>query len=225
MSLKAALFDFDGTLADSFAAITASTNHVRQSYGLLPLQEGEVRAYVGLGLHQLMADLAPGADADEAVRRYRAHHGSVMFAGTKLLPGVADVIPELARRGYALAVCSNKQVSFTRELVTHLGLGTHFAQVLGPDDVGGRAKPDPAMLFEACARLGVAPGETVYVGDMAVNVHTAKTAGIPVWLVPGGAGEVALEVAAGPDRLLAAFADILALLPPGDRLDIGERPV
>ena len=37
--IRAALFDFDGTLADSFAAITASTNHVRESYGLPPLPE------------------------------------------------------------------------------------------------------------------------------------------------------------------------------------------
>ena len=212
MTFRAALFDFDGTLADSFAAITASTNHVRQSYGLDPLPESVVREYVGLGLHQLMADLAPNADPDEAVRRYRAHHGSVMFSGTKLLPGVAEVIPELARRGLQLAVCSNKQVAFTRELVNHFGLGAHFAAVLGPDDVQGRAKPDPAMLFEACNRLGVPPGETVYVGDMAVDVHTAKAAGIPVWLVPGGASGLESATAAGPDRQLAAFTDLLTLI-------------
>ena len=212
MPTRAALFDFDGTLADSFAAITASTNHVRASYGLPALPEGEVRGYVGLGLHKLMEDLAPGADPGEAVRRYRAHHGSVMFTGTTLLPGVADTLAELARRGLKLAVCSNKQVTFTRELVTHFGLGPLFAAVLGPDDVGGRAKPDPAMLFEACTRLGVPPAETVYVGDMAVDVHTAKAAGIPVWLVPGGAAGTESAVAAGPDRVLASFADILALV-------------
>jgi 2-phosphoglycolate phosphatase len=209
MPIRAALFDFDGTLADSFAAITASTNHVRSSYGLPALAEGEVREYVGLGLHQLMKDLAPGADPDEAVRRYREHHGSVMFGGTKLLPGVADTLAELARRGLKLAVCSNKQVSFTRELVNYFGLGATFAHVLGPDDVNGRAKPDPAMLFEACARLGVQPSETVYVGDMAVDIHTAKAAGIPVWLVPGGATGTDSATAAGPDRCLAEFADIL----------------
>lgn len=212
MPIRAALFDFDGTLADSFAAITASTNHVRTSYGLPPLPESEVREYVGLGLHKLMEDLAPGADPDEAVRRYRAHHGSVMFAGTKLLPGVADTLTELARRGLKLAVCSNKQVAFTRELVTHFGLGPIFAHVLGPDDVGGRAKPDPAMLFEACTRLGVRPADAVYVGDMAVDVDTAKAAGIPVWLVPGGATGTEAPTAAGPDRILVAFTDILSLV-------------
>ena len=102
-----------------------------------------------------MADLVPGAPVDEAVARYRAHHATVMLAQTRLMPGVAEAIPELARRGLRMGVCSNKRVEFTRELVDALGLGEYFACVLGPDDVGGRAKPDPAMLLEGLTRLGV----------------------------------------------------------------------
>src|SRR6478735_7067529 len=97
--IRAALFDFDGTLADSFAAITSSTNHVRISYGLPPLPEPQVRKYVGYGLANLMADLVPGAPVEEAVDRYRAHHAQVMVAETRLMPGVAETIPELAAAG------------------------------------------------------------------------------------------------------------------------------
>ncbi len=61
MPVLAALFDFDGTLADSFAAITASTNHVRGKYGLAPMPEAEVKRYVGLGLENLMEVLVPPA--------------------------------------------------------------------------------------------------------------------------------------------------------------------
>src|SRR5439155_25803582 len=110
MPIRAALFDFDGTLADSFAAITSSTNHVRAGYGLPPLPEAEVRKYVGYGLTYLMADLVPGPPVEEAVARYREHHARVMTAETKLMPGVAETIPELLRRGLCLGVCSNKRV-------------------------------------------------------------------------------------------------------------------
>ncbi len=211
--IRAALFDFDGTLADSFDAITASTNHVRRSFGLPGLPDEAVRANVGLGLHKLMEDLVPGADPGEAVARYRAHHPTVMLAGTRLMAGVAEAIPELARRGVAMAVCSNKQVHFTRALVEHLGLSPYFRAVLGPDDVGDRAKPDPAMLFEGLRRVGVSAGEAIYVGDMAVDVHTARAAGIPVWLVPGGATGQEDAASAGPDRVLTGFGELLDLLP------------
>ena len=78
-----------------------------------------------------------------------------MVAETRLMPGVGETIPELARRGFKLAVCSNKRIEFTRELVRALGLGDYFTCVLGPEDVGTRAKPDPAMLLEGLSRLGV----------------------------------------------------------------------
>jgi phosphoglycolate phosphatase len=211
---NAALFDFDGTLADSFAAITASTNHVRTTYGLPPLSEAEVRGYVGYGLANLLEALAPGVPVDEAIACYRAHHQQAMFAGTKLMPGVAETIPELARRGYRMAVCSNKRVEFTRQLVDALGLAPYFTAVLGPDDVGGRAKPDPAMLLEGLTRLGVSRESAVYVGDMAVDVHTAQAAGVPVWLVLGGAAGHESATAAGPDRVLNHFAEMLELLEP-----------
>jgi phosphoglycolate phosphatase len=211
--MKAVLFDFDGTLADSFAAIAASTNHVRASYGLPPLAEAQVRTFVGYGLEQLLTDLVPGAPVEEAVERYRSHHATVMLSETRLLPGVADVIPELARRGLRLGVCSNKRVEFTRDLVRALGLSAFFTCVLGPDDVGGRAKPDPAMLLEGLNRLKVSANEAVYVGDMGVDVQTARAAGVPVWIVEGGAAAPFAPVDGdSPDRVLDSFQKILGLL-------------
>lgn len=213
MAIRAALFDFDGTLADSFTAITASTNHVRKSFGLPELPESTVRAYVGFGLPNLMQELMPGIDTDEAVKRYRVHHATVTHSGTKLMPGVAETIPELARRGLKMAVCSNKMVHFTKDLIRYLDLAQYFLAVLGPDDVEGKAKPDPAMVLEGMKRLGIPPKESVYIGDMAIDVHTAKAAGLPVWIVPGGATGLESAASAGPDRVLDRFEDMLELLP------------
>lgn len=212
MPIIAALFDFDGTLADSFAAITSSTNHTRAHYGLPPLPEADVRKYVGYGLANLMTDLVPGAPVDEAVAVYRTHHAGVMISETKLMPGVAETIPELARRGFRLGVCSNKRVEFTRELVHALGLSEYFACVLGPDDVGQRAKPDPAMLLEGLTRLKVSASEAVFVGDMIVDVQTGKAAGVPVWLVLPDGNEISASVEETPNHVLSSFAQLLNLL-------------
>jgi phosphoglycolate phosphatase len=212
MSFRAALFDFDGTLADSFAAITASTNHVRQSYGLPALAESVVRQYVGFGLSHLMGELVPGADPEEAVRRYREHHPLVMISGTSLMPGVRETIPELHRRGIQLAVCSNKAVHFTKQLVEAFGYASIMREVMGPEDVGGRAKPDPAMVIECLKRMNIAKNDAVYVGDMSIDVKTAQAAGMTCWLVPGGAAGQESAEAAGPDRVLTGFNELLELL-------------
>jgi len=213
MRFHAVLFDFDGTLVDSFAGITASTNHVRQHYGLPPMTEAEIRVYVGLGLPNLMETVVPVAPLEEAIALYRAHHPSVMISGTRLLPGVSETLRALHDRGVLLAICSNKAVVFTRELVSALGIGPWFSAILGPDDVAGRPKPDPAMLIEAIQRLGVPREQTVYVGDMAVDVHAGKAAGLEVWLVEGGAVGRESAVAAGPDRILKRFDELQELLP------------
>jgi 2-phosphoglycolate phosphatase len=209
MSIRAVLFDFDGTLADSFAAIIASVNHVRGTFELPPLPDAAVRRLIGHGLPALMADVCPGVDPAEAVARYRAHHAGTMISGTKLMPGVRDTVAELHRRGLGLGVCSNKAVAFTRQLVAALGLGDHMTAVLGPEDVGGKPKPDPAMLLEGCTRLSVSANSAVYVGDMSVDVAAGKAAGIPVWLVHVGLAGSDDPRTLGPARVLGDFAEIL----------------
>jgi len=211
MPVRAVLFDFDGTLADSFAAITASTNYVRESSGLPALAEVDVRGYVGLGLDNLMATLVPTLPTDEAIRRYQAHHPGIMLTATKLFPGVADTLAKLHARGYPMAVCSNKAVKFTKALIAGLGLSAVIQDVLGPEDVGV-AKPDPAMLFEACRRLKVSPAEAVYIGDMSIDVKAGHAAGMPVWLVHIGLAGKDDPRATGPERILEEFTELAELL-------------
>jgi phosphoglycolate phosphatase len=198
---RAVLFDFDGTLADSYAAITASVNHVRAAHGLAPLEEVEVRRHVGRGHNYLLAHTVPGGDPAADAARYRAHHPAVMRASTRLLPGGAEAVTALRATGRLLAVCSNKPSAYTRDLLEYLGLARHIHLVLGPEDVA-RPKPAPDMLLEALARLHVPAGEALYVGDMDVDVQSARAAGVRVWVVPTGSDERAALQRAGPDRLL-----------------------
>jgi phosphoglycolate phosphatase len=210
ISARAVLFDFDGTLGDSYQAITASVNHVRASHGLPPLDEAEVRPHVGRGPASLLAHTA-GNSTPEDLARYRSHHPSVLFSGTRLLPGAAEALGALHEAGKLLAVCSNKPVAFTRQLLDHFRLLPLLDAVLGPEDVQ-RPKPAPDMLLAALARLQVPPGQALYVGDMVVDIETARAAGVRVWVVPTGSDERATLAAAGPDRILDGLADLCELL-------------
>jgi hypothetical protein len=119
---RAVLFDFDGTLGDSYPAIAASVNHVRALHHLGPLAVDEVRRHVGRGVEYLLAHTVPGGDLAADAAAYRAHHPSVFRAGTRLMPGAAEVLVALHCRGLRLGVCSNMPVAFTRELLAYLGV-------------------------------------------------------------------------------------------------------
>jgi phosphoglycolate phosphatase len=210
---RAVVFDFDGTLADSYAAITASVNHARAAHGLPPLSEPEVRRHVGRGPAHLLRETVPGGDVEADVGLYRAHHPSVLRSGTHILPGVADTLAALWNAGYRLGVCSNKLGPFTRQLLDYLALDRFFRVVVGPEDAP-RPKPAPDMLQTALQRLDVIPAEALYVGDMVVDIETARSAGVTVWVIPTGSEERSALEAGQPDRLLGAFAEIATLLVP-----------
>lgn len=211
MRTRAVLFDFDGTLADSYRAITASVNHVRAHRQLPPVTVDDVKPVVGRGLPQLLRSIVPGTDVMADARLYREHHPSVLQSGTDLLDGAMDALQRLHDSGLKLGICSNKPVAFTRTLTRTLGIAHLLDQVIGPEDVP-EPKPAPYMLQEAMQRLGVSTEETVYVGDMCIDIETARAAGVIVWVVPTGSDTREALQAAAPDRLLNGLAELPELV-------------
>ena len=205
---RAVLFDFDGTLADSYDAIAASVNHVRAGYGLPPLPVSEVRRHVGRGPQFLLEQTVPVGDWPTNLAQYRSHHPGVMRSGTRLLPGAATVLQRLREAGCRLGVCSNKPAAFTADLVRYLGIDRWLDLVLGPEDVA-HPKPAPDMIVAALDRLGVDNGEALYVGDMVVDIETARSAGVAVCVVATGSDSASRLAAATPDRLLDRLTDLL----------------
>ena len=197
----AVLFDLDGTLIDSFDAIAASVNHVRSLNGLPPLSVAEVTRHVGRGATQLLRDTVGVGDPKANTEAYREHHPTVIRAGTRWLPGALEMLRALKGLGIKLGICSNKPVAFTRIILEGDTFGPLFDVVLGPEDAG-RHKPAPDILLVAMKRLGITAAETLYVGDMGIDIQTARAAGIRVWVVPTGSDTVETLDAAGPDRRL-----------------------
>jgi 2-phosphoglycolate phosphatase len=211
-SIRAVLFDFDGTLADSYPAITASVNHVRSLHSLPPLPIDEVRRFVGRGPEYLIGQTVPVGDVNRNTAKYKAHHPSVMKSGTHLFPGVPDLLTALKQRGYPLAICSNKPRAFTVALLDYLRIGTLIDFVIGPEDVP-RPKPAPDMLKKALRQLRLDGQAALYVGDMVVDIETARGAGTAVWVVPTGSNDRATLEAGNPDRVLDNLGEMASLLP------------
>jgi 2-phosphoglycolate phosphatase len=218
-SPTAYLFDLDGTLVDSFRAIQASVNHVRDHLGLTPLPLNDVRAAVGRGLRKLMELTIPVGTPESNYAIFQEHHPSVIAEGTDLLPGVRETLAELHRRSAKLGVCSNKPLALSNQVLAAMGLTQYFASVFGPERCAF-PKPAPDMLLGALQELQVAARDALYVGDMTIDIETAKAAGVEVWVVPSGTQSREVLAAASPQRILNDFAEILSSpFPAAPRID------
>lgn len=210
--IRGVIFDFDGTLIDSYEPITDSLNHVRQTHGLPPYSLEQVRGMVGHGLETLIEEAIGPKAIEEGVRIFREKYATLCLERTTILPQVRETLEELERRTYQMGIATNKPSYFARDILRTLEIDHLFAEVLGPNDVE-RPKPDPEMLEIMMMRLGLGAEEVVYVGDMPLDVEVARKAGVSVYALPTGSASRDALLASRPDRLLNRFSDLLVYLP------------
>lgn len=212
-SVRAVVFDLDGTLVDSYGAIAASLNHARSAFGRADLDPATIRAAVGRGLETLVAEFVHPREVQRAVELFREHYARVYSGLTSALPGAAATLRSLHERGFRLAVASNKPARFGGPILEGLGLLAWIDAVLGPD-LAGTTKPDPTMLRSCLKRLGVTAAQALYVGDMALDVESGARAGIAVVLVSGGSSSSS-ELAATGQPVIRSLPELLTMLPAG----------
>src|SRR5437667_7298483 len=136
---QAVLFDLDGTLVDSYAALAEAVNYARTAHGLDALSEATIRELVGDGLEKLLERAFAGADISGSVRdAFESRYDEICCEQSTVLADVETTLEELARLGVAMAVCTNKPTSFSRKILAHLGLAPHFRAIVGPDLAGAR---------------------------------------------------------------------------------------
>jgi phosphoglycolate phosphatase len=201
------IFDLDGTLIDSFPAITASVNHVRAHHKLDPLSIEKVKTKVGRGLEYLLEKTIPTLDPTSDQQIYRDHHEQVFLEKTAVLPHAEEVLRQLDSEGKRIALASNKMRDFSNRILEHFGLLPLFDLVLGPESVPCR-KPAPDMLEIALARWKIPASEILYVGDLTVDVETARAAGLPVCILLGEYPSRETLEAAGPDYLIESLLEL-----------------
>lgn len=184
------VFDLDGTLIDSRADLASSANELLCRRGASPLPVDAVAAMVGEGARLLVArafaaaGLPPPGDAD--LDEFLAIYDTRLFDRTRPYPGIDEVLAQLAGTT-PLAIVTNKPTAPAHRLVDHFGWAGHFLAVLGGDGPLPR-KPSPAMLRHVMALAGAAAAATLLVGDSAIDLATARAAGVRFCLARYGFG-------------------------------------
>ncbi|HEX7053318.1 MAG TPA: HAD-IA family hydrolase [Burkholderiales bacterium] len=179
LSIRAVLFDFDGTLADTAPDLAAALNRMRAVRGLAPLAPAAVRPYASMGARGLLRvgfGMMPEDERYPAMREeFLARYAEAICAETRLFPGMAELLQELARRAIAWGIVTNKARHLTERIVPQLGVSPACV-VCG--DSTPHLKPHPASLLLAAGQLGREPGECLYVGDDLRDVQAARAAGM-----------------------------------------------
>lgn len=173
--LRAVLFDWDGTLLNSFRADANAYARMFRSLGIRWAPESLARHYSPDWHNVYRAMRLPVERWSEADQLWRCFYRS---EGPLLQPGARQVLQALAHR-FRLGLVSSGSALRVRSQIHRFGLGPFFdVSVFG--DEAPRRKPHPLQLQIALGKLGLEPTCCIYVGDTAEDVKMARRAGMPV---------------------------------------------
>ncbi len=216
MSLRAVIFDFDGTLADTIPAIADGINLTMEHYGFPTHSQEAVRGFINNGPRMLIRRALPKelqqdeALLDRVLADYTARYETICTHTDRTYDGIPDLIRTLRARGIRIGVLSNKQDHLLHVLCNNI-LPNLCDAVLGTTP-NNPTKPDPALTLRILQQLDVAPADCILVGDSDVDVHTAKNAGMRHVGVTWGYRNREALVSCGANAIANTVPELLTLL-------------
>jgi len=181
------LIDLDGTLIDSVPDLAFCVDAMMTELELPVRGEAAVRNWVGNGVERLVQralcnDLDGQPDAaqfERALPVFMRLYQENTSQRSCLYPGVREGLDLLQAQAYRLGCVTNKAERFTLPLLRDKGILDRFELVVSGDTLE-KKKPDPMPLLYAAERFGVAPADSLMVGDSRSDVKAARAAGFRI---------------------------------------------
>jgi len=207
------VFDLDGTLVDTAPDLIAALNVTLRKEGIPELPLASARNLIGGGARKLIergleveGRNCTVAEIDAMLKNFIAYYAEHIADLSRPFDGLHTALDELAAKGAAFAVCTNKLEWLSKLLMDRLELSHRFKAICGADTFGV-AKPDPAFLRQTVARAGGDMAATIMVGDAGTDVGVARRASVPVVGVTFGYTETPIEEL-NPDRVISSMVDL-----------------
>lgn len=177
---KAVIFDLDGTLIDSVPDIAENINIMLKRFGYPVLSEEKIKAKVGHGARNLVKDCIGKSltdkELDERLEFYNYQYTNSGSPKTRLYKGIPETLKELKKRGYKLAILTNKPQETTDNVIKNHMSDLNFDKVVGQSG-SVKCKPDKAATLAILKELNVLPENTYFVGDGDADVLTSLNSG------------------------------------------------
>jgi pyrophosphatase PpaX len=205
-----AVFDLDGTLADTINLIVESYQHAFRT--ILGREEDPdvIRSWIGRPLIGAFRDHSP-EHADVLYETYLTWNAENTERLIRGYDGVDDVLGDLGAAGVHVGVATSKRRESAQQAMDILGISQHVDVLVAMEDTE-RHKPDPTPLLLALDRMGRGSNDAVYVGDAVVDVLAGKAAGMDTVAVTWGAGLPEALHAVRPTAVAASADELRAAL-------------
>src|SRR5713226_5868211 len=188
-SVRALIFDLDGTLIDSKLDLIRSVNAMLHEMGREQLREDTISSYIGHGAPQLvgraLGNGATEAERQQALKFFLAYYENHKMDSTCAYSGVPEALEHLA--AFPMAILTNKPVRISLRILESLGLSKYFRAVYGGNSFETK-KPDPLGAQTILREFGAAPAEALLIGDSEVDVQSALFSGASAATVNYGFG-------------------------------------
>lgn len=206
------IFDWDGTLMDSVDWIVHCIQQAATLCACPVPDSGAVKDIIGLSIERAMQTLFPAqdyAERAELTKHYAECFFSKQIDRDDLFPGVCQLLEQLRTDGYRLAVATGKKAAGLEKAMAATGLAGAFCTTRSADQTA--SKPNPLMIDEIVAELGVSKQRTLMVGDSVHDLQMALNAGV---------ASVAVTCGAHAEQVLKQFQPLRCLSCPTELADI-----
>lgn len=204
---KLIIFDLDGTLVDAYKAIEKSFNHTMASLGYPKKPFLVIKKAVGWGDKNLLKPFVKNIALNKALNLYRKDHRASLIKYSTIFPGVKLLLRWLKKNKIKLAIATNRPTVFTKILLKALNLDKYFNMILCGDKLT-KMKPHPEIIHRIMHKLNVKPKDVLFVGDMTVDIKTAKAAKVDSIAVLTGSSTKKELIAVRPNKIINYIRDL-----------------
>lgn len=211
---RLAIFDFDGTIADTRPVILGSFHGTFDAMGLPQHSDEEISATIGLPLIEAFPILCPMSQeqAERCTHTYRKIFEKVnQELHAQMFPHVADTLRALHHHGVICTIATSRGHDSAKDFISSFGLDDIITFIIAAEDVS-HAKPYPEPVNKTLVHFHIKPEDTVVVGDTHFDILMGNNAGCTTIGVSYGYGSRESLVEAGATAVIDDFASLTRLV-------------